>query len=81
MDDIRQLNEAYKQIRESSGADCFFYEKEPGKWFYKIQQYPYGETEDYDTKGPFHSQEAALAHLDRHYQNPGAFNIIPFKKK
>jgi len=57
----------------SSGADCQFYEKAPSKWYYDLQQYPYGETEEYDTRGPFVTFRAAERHLDRNHQNPGSF--------
>lgn len=73
--DIRQLNEAYQNVKESSGADCFFYEKEPGKWYYDIQDYPYGETSKYTTHGPFPDFRAAEKHLSGHYQNPGGYGI------
>jgi hypothetical protein len=58
----------------STGADCRFEEREPGRWWYAIQQYPYGETEDYDTHGPFVGQEAAERHLDANYGNPGGWS-------
>jgi hypothetical protein len=58
----------------SSGADCHFTEIEPDKWKYAIQQWPYGDIEDYDRHGPFPTFTAALAHLDANYQNPGGWS-------
>lgn len=57
----------------STGADCQFIEEAPGRWFYEIQCYPYGETEDYDRHGPFKSEEAASEHLHSNYANPGGY--------
>lgn len=62
----------------STGADCFFVEKEPGKWWYSIQCYPYGETDEYESHGPFKSLEKAEAHLYDHYANPGSYSIEPY---
>ncbi len=59
----------------SSGADCWFAEKEPNKWFYAVQQYPYGEVEDYNQHGPFKSFTVAREHLDTNYQNPGGWSL------
>lgn len=59
----------------STGADCEFFEKTPGAWFYRIQKYPYGATEDYTTHGPFPTFVAARKHLDRHYANPGGWSV------
>jgi len=61
----------------STGADCRFYEKEAGQWYYDLQQWPYGETEDYDTSGPFPTFKAAYDHLHRYNANPGGFWINP----
>lgn len=58
----------------STGADCFFEEKELGQWWYSIQKYPYGATPDYDENGPFTSFVAAERHLDNNYANPGGFS-------
>ena len=63
----------------STGADCSFIEREPGKWYYEIQQWPYGETEDYDEHGPFPSLKAAEKHLDKRYANPGSYFVVPYK--
>ena len=56
----------------SSGADCQFIEKEPGRWTVKLQRWPYGDTDEYDTFGPFRSYSAAVAELNNH-QNPGGW--------
>ena len=65
----------------STGADCHFVEKEPQKWFYKIQQWPYGESPDYDTHGPFLTLEIAENHLHHNYANPGGFSVEKFQPK
>ncbi len=59
----------------SSGADCHITEKEPGKWVYDLQQWPYGAIEDYDRFGPFPSFVAAHDHLGANHQNPGGYSI------
>lgn len=58
----------------STGADCQFYEKESGKWYYKLQQWPYGECPDYKTFGPFPTWHAASKDLERH-PNPGGYSV------
>lgn len=60
----------------STGADCVFEEREPGRWWYRIQAYPYGECSEYTEHGPFASEEMAIAHLDRHYANPGGWSTV-----
>lgn len=59
----------------STGADCVFIEEKPGRWFYEIQRWPYGETDEYDRHGPFRSEDAASDHLTKHYANPGGYII------
>lgn len=59
----------------STGAECLFYEKEPQKWFYDLQQWPYGENPDFDTFGPFTTFEEAEQHLDNHHANPGGYSV------
>lgn len=59
----------------STGADCHFTEKEPGQWFYDLQQWPYGEWPEYDTFGPFPTFEKASDHLHQNHANPGGFSI------
>jgi hypothetical protein len=59
----------------STGADCSFREVEPGRWKYRLQRYPYGETEDYDEYGPFDSFGRAHKHLDDNHANPGGASI------
>jgi len=63
----------------STGADCVIIEKKPGKWYYELQQYPYGCNEDYDTYGPFPTQDKAEDHLDANHANPGGWSVQPFK--
>ena len=55
----------------STGADCSFEEKQPGQWHYRLQQYPYGQTEDYDEYGPFPTLDKAQEHLSDNHANPG----------
>ena len=52
----------------STGAECFFQEKERGKWFYSLQRWPYGEWPEFDEFGPFPTFKAAQKHLDRHHR-------------
>lgn len=59
----------------STGADCYFYEKTPREWYYDLQEYPYGATEDYETYGPFATFRDARAHLHRNHANPGGYGI------
>ncbi len=61
----------------STGADCRFFEKEPRKWFYKLQRWPYGETPDYDTFGPFGTFYEAHKHLHAKHANPGGYFTEP----
>lgn len=63
----------------STGADCIFTEKKPGKWYYEIQRWPYGESEDYDEFGPFSTEDKAIAHLDANHANPGGWSSHPYK--
>lgn len=55
----------------STGADCVFEEREPGRWWYRLQRWPYGETPDYDEAGPFGNEERARKHLHDNHANPG----------
>lgn len=59
----------------STGADCRFYEKTQGQWFYDLQEYPYGSNDNYETSGPFPTFRAAREHLDRHHANPGGYSV------
>ena len=59
----------------STGAECKFYEKESGKWYYDLQRWPYGECLDYDTHGPFSTFKAADDHLRDNYANPGGYSV------
>lgn len=47
----------------STGADCVFYEKPRGQWWYKLQRWPYGETPAYDRRGPFATSEKAARRI------------------
>lgn len=59
----------------STGADCVFEEREPGRWWYRIQRWPYGESEEYDEHGPF-TARGAREHLDSNYGNPGGYRTV-----
>ncbi len=61
----------------STGAECRFYEKEPRQWFYKLQEWPYGEWPEYDTFGPFDTYTAAQKHLSSNHANPGGWCVDP----
>jgi hypothetical protein len=65
----------------STGANCYFYEEKPNQWFYKIQEWPYGEWPEYETNGPFKTFEQAEAHLERNYANPGGYSVREYKAK
>jgi hypothetical protein len=59
----------------STGADCRIEEKSKGSWFYSIQCWPYGQTEEYDTFGPFPHFKAAQDHLFSNHANPGGYRV------
>lgn len=59
----------------SSGAECNFTEVAPGRWKYWLQAYPYGETQQGSTHGPFPGFIQARDDLDRNHQNPGGYGI------
>jgi len=65
----------------STGADCMIIEREPGKWWYSLQDYPYGATETYTKYGPFKSEDEAINHLDKNHANPGSFNVFPLSSE
>lgn len=58
----------------STGADCHFTEREPGKWFYELQCWPYGEWSEYESYGPFPTLDKAIYHLDQNHANPGGWS-------
>ena len=57
----------------STGAECRFNEISPGIWTYWLQDYPYGETEEGATHGPFGSFFEAREDLQDNYGNPGGW--------
>jgi len=59
----------------STGANCVFIEQKQGEWIYKLQCYPYGSNDDYDTFGPFTTFKQANKHLEDHHANPGGYSI------
>lgn len=64
----------------STGAECRIAEREPGKWWYEIKRWTYGNWPEYDTKGPFPSEDAAFEHLRRNYANPGGASVISYRE-
>lgn len=59
----------------SSGGDCGFTENPDNTWTYRLQLYPYGDTEEYETFGPFRSFAVAHKDLYDNHQNPGGYSI------
>lgn len=59
----------------STGADCRFIEAEPGRWRYELQEWPYGETEQYERSPLFRSYRAASEDLHSSHANPGGHSI------
>jgi hypothetical protein len=59
----------------STGADCVFYEKPRGQWWYKLQRWPYGESPGYDKSGPFATYREAEKHLSDNEANPGGWSV------
>jgi hypothetical protein len=59
----------------SSGAECGFTEAENGTWTYRLQEWPYGDNDDFTTYGPFRSFGAAHKDLYDNHQNPGGYSI------
>lgn len=62
----------------SSGLECVFFEPEPAKWYYALQDdtCPVGawDWREYAScYGPFPSKESADRHLSDNHCNPGAF--------
>ena len=64
----------------STGAECYIIEKEPGKWYYKLQLWPYGEWDEYLTEGPFKSEDRAIKHLSDNHANPGGWSTYPYEE-
>lgn len=60
----------------STGADCVFIEREPGVWYYRLQEWPYGEWPEYEEYGPFTSEDEANEHLHDNHANPGGYSVI-----
>jgi hypothetical protein len=59
----------------SSGAECGFTEAENGTWTYRLQEWPYGDNDDFTTYGPFRSFAVAYKDLHDNHQNPGGHSI------
>jgi len=58
----------------STGAECHFDEVTPGRWTYWLQEWPYGDSPDGETYGPFPTFEQAYEHLHENHANPGGYN-------
>ena len=59
----------------STGAGCRINQTRQNEWYYELQRYPYGMTQEYNRYGPFRTYRAAVSHLDSHHANPGGFMI------
>lgn len=57
----------------STGLDCHFFEKEPGRWYYDLETWE--QREQYDTYGEFATLEIALQHLHDNHANPGGYSV------
>lgn len=64
----------------STGANCKFYQEDDGQWYYVLQRWPYGASDDYDKYGPFQNFREARGHLRGHHANPGGYSICPNSK-
>ena len=58
----------------STGAGCQFYEDKSG-WHYKLQNYPYGASEEYTHYGVFRTFREASDHLHANHANPGGYSV------
>jgi hypothetical protein len=65
----------------STGADCQIIERKPGEWTLRLQCYPYGCNEEYQTFGPFKSEDAAIEYLDDNFANPGGWTTTYYEVK
>ncbi len=64
----------------STGAQCYFEEKTPGKWYVHLQLWPYGEWPKYEHFGPFTSVAGCEGEMENH-ANPGGWSVVAYKKK
>jgi hypothetical protein len=69
-----------EEVGMSTGAECDIVEEEPGKWYLRVQEYPYGCNEEYDKTGPHKSEDAALDYLDNNYANPGGYSVTSYEE-
>ncbi len=58
----------------STGAECRFTEDQPGRWSYWLQSWPYGDSPDGQTFGPFATFARAHDHLNQNHANPGGYS-------
>jgi hypothetical protein len=61
----------------STGAECRFVERKPGRWYAELQRWPYGASEDYEEFGPFSTCGEAEDHLSENRPNPGGATVYP----
>lgn len=64
----------------SANLECEFFESEPGKWFYALEdwsapQHAWDWREFSTSYGPFPSYEEAQEHLRRNHANPGGHTV------
>ena len=57
----------------STGAECGFKQADDGTWTYWLQDWPYGETPEGQTYGPFRTFRIAEQHLSDNHANPGGY--------
>jgi hypothetical protein len=62
----------------STGATCHFIEKNQNKWYYELQDWPYGECSEYSTYGVFSTYESAVEHLVKNHANPGGWSVSEY---
>lgn len=63
----------------STNSECMFFEAEPSKWFYALEQKlddeeSFSWLDDAYVAGPFSTFEEAIQHLGDNHANPGGFS-------
>ncbi len=65
----------------STGAGCYFEEREPGQWYVHLQLWPYGEWPKYEHFGPFKDEAGCENEIQSNHANPGGWSVSRYKKK
>jgi len=65
----------------STNSECQFIERNPGKWFYVLEDYnapknAWDWKENATAYGPFSSEEKAYEHLRDNHANPGGHSVV-----